>query len=204
MLEPIIILIITFIGNTIITVILPIVFISTAITIVSNLSDKVQIGKLSKFSKTGIIWVLGAIISIFTTIISLEGNLTSSVDGLAAKGIKGTVSNVVPVVGKALGDSVDSVLGCASLLKNSIGIVGLVVIIGICTTPIIKLSILTICYKFVSAISEPIADKKIINLLDQIGDTFKVLLGIMFFVSVLFIIGISLTIKISNATLMYR
>ena len=38
----------------------------------------------------------------------------------------------------------------------------------------------------------------------KIGDTFKVLLGIMFFVSVLFIIGISLTIKISNATLMYR
>ncbi len=168
------------------------------------MSDKVQIGKLSKFFKSGIIWFLGLVVSIFTTVISLQGNLTSSVDGLAAKGIKATVSNAVPVVGKAMSDSVDSVLGCASILKNSVGIIGLVVIIGICLGPIIKLTILTVSYKFVSAISEPIADKKIINLLDQIGDTFKVLLGIMFFVSILFIIGVTLTIKISNATLMYR
>lgn len=204
MLEPLIILVIVFIGNTITNVILPILFISTAIAIVSNLSDKIQIGKLSKFFKSGIIWFLGLVVSIFTTVISLEGNLTSSVDGLAAKGIKATVSNVVPIVGKAMGDSVDSVLGCASLLKNSIGILGLVVIIGICIVPIIKLAILTVSYKFVSAISEPLADKKIIKLLDQIGDTFKTLLGIMFFVSILFIIGVTLTIKISNTTLMYR
>ena len=204
MLEPIIILMIVFIGNAITNVILPILFISTAISIVSNLSDKVQIGKLSKLFKSGIIWVLGAVITIFTTVISLEGNLTSSVDGLAAKGIKATVSNVVPVVGRALGDSVDSVLGCASLLKNSVGILGLVIIIGICILPIIKLTILTVSYRLLSAVSEPIADKKIINLLDQIGDTFKVLLGIMFFTSILFIIGVTLTIKISNVTLMYR
>lgn len=204
MLEPIIVFITIFIGNAITTTILPILLISTSIAIVSNLSDKVQIGKLAKFFKSGIIWLLGVVISIFVTIISLEGNLTSSVDGLAAKGIKGAVSNIVPVVGKALGDSVDTVLGCASLLKNSIGIVGLVIIIGICITPIIKLTILTISYKFASAICEPIADKKIINLLEQMGETFKVLLGIMFFVSVMFIIGVAITIKISNAGLMYR
>lgn len=204
MIEPIIVLITIFIGNMITTVILPVLLISTAISIVSNLSDKVQAGKLAKFFKSGIIWILGTIISVFVTIISLEGNLTSSVDGLAAKGIKGAVTNIVPVVGKTLGDSVDAVLGSASLLKNSIGIVGLVIIIGICITPIIKLTIFTITYKFTAAICEPIADKKIINLLEQIGETFKVLLAIMFFVAVMFIIGVAVTIKISNIGLMYR
>lgn len=55
-----------------------------------------------------------------------------------------------------------------------------------------------------SAICEPIADKKIVSLLEQMGDTFKVLLGIMFFIAVLFIIGISIVIKISNTGMMYR
>ena len=41
---------------------------------------------------------------------SLEGTLTSNVDGLAAKGIKAAASSFIPVVGKALGDSVDMVI----------------------------------------------------------------------------------------------
>lgn len=110
MIEPIIIFATIFIGNTITTVILPLALVATALGIISNLSDEIQIGKLSKFFKSGIAWILGIGISVFVTVISLEGNLTSNVDGLAAKGIKAAVSNAVPVVGKALGDSVDTVL----------------------------------------------------------------------------------------------
>lgn len=163
-----------------------------------------QIGKLSKFLKSGITWFLGLVITIFVSILSLEGTLTSNVDGLTAKGIKAATSTFVPVVGKALGDSVDMVLGSTSLLKNSIGIVGMFVVIGICAMPIIKLSILTITYHFASAVCEPLADKKIVGLLEQMGGTFKVLLGIMFFVAVLLIIGLAMCIKISNSGMMYR
>lgn len=77
--------------------------------IVSNISDKIQIGKLSKFFKSGITWFLGFVITIFVAVVSLEGSLTSSVDGITAKGVK-AVSGFIPVVGKALGDSVDMVL----------------------------------------------------------------------------------------------
>lgn len=94
--------------------------------------------------------------------------------------------------------------GSTSLLKNSIGIVGMIVIIGICAMPIVKLAILTVTYHFASAICEPLADKKIISLLDQMGGTFKVLLGIMFFVAVLLIVGLAMCIKISNNGMMYR
>lgn len=51
---------------------------------------------------------------------------------------------------------------------------------------------------------QPIADKKIIDLLDQIGDIFKILIAILASVSVLMIIGVTLVIKISNSGMMYR
>lgn len=70
--------------------------------------------------------------------------------------------------------------------------------------PIIKLTVLTVLYKFSSAICEPIADKKIIGVIEQMSDTFKVLLAIMFFVAVLLIVGIAMTLKISNTSLMLR
>ena len=70
--------------------------------------------------------------------------------------------------------------------------------------PIIKLLALMSTYYIGSAICQPIADKKIIELLAQIGDTFKILLAILCSVSVMLIIGTTLVIKISNSGLMYR
>ena len=143
-------------------------------------------------------------ITIFVGLLSLEGTLTSSVDGLTIKGIKTAASTFIPVVGKALGDSVDTVLGATSLIKNSVGFVGIIIVIGICVLPIIKLIVLNVMYSFVGAISEPLADKKIVNVINQMAGVFKILLGIMFFIAVLLIIGIALTLKISNSSLMYR
>ena len=75
---------------------------------------------------------------------------------------------------------------------------------GICAIPIIKLTILSVMYSFLGAISEPLADKRIVGLINQVSGVFKVLLGVMFFIAVLIIIGVALTLKISNASMMYR
>lgn len=203
-LQPILIFAVIFIGNIINLVILPITTANMILSIASNISDKVQIGNLAKFFKSSITWFLGFIITIFVGLLSLEGTLTSSVDGITIKGIKSAASTFIPVVGKALGDSVDTVLGATSLIKNSVGFVGIVIVIAICILPIVKLIILNIMYSLLGAVSEPLADKKIVNVIGQVSGVFKILLGIMFFVSVLLIVGIALTLKISNASLMYR
>lgn len=201
--QPILLFLVTFIGNFISKIVLPIVLASTVLSIVSKISDKVQLEKLSKFMKSSAIWVLSIILTLFVSTLSLEGSLSSSVDGITTKTAKAAVSNVIPVVGKILSDSVDSVIGCASILKNAVGIVGVVVIIGICIVPIIKLLILMTMYYIGAAICEPLADKKIIDLLQQMGDTFKIMLAILCVLSVMLIIGTTLVMKISNSGLMY-
>lgn len=68
--------------------------------------------------------------------------------------------------------------------------------------PIVKLTVLTLLYNLSAAIAEPLADKRIVNVLEQIGGTFKVLLAIMFCIAVLLIIGIAIILRISNTGLM--
>lgn len=143
-------------------------------------------------------------LTVFVGLLSLEGTLSSSVDGLTAKTAKAAVSNFIPVVGKVLGESIDTVIGCASILKNAVGLVGVIIIIGICITPIIKLATLTIIYYLGAALCQPIADEKIVKLLEQMGGTFKILLAITCSVAVMLMIGITLVVKISNSGLMYR
>lgn len=202
--QPVLLMIITFIGNFISSVLLPLILIGTALGIISKISDKVQISKLSKFFKSSVVWVLGIVLTIFVGILSLEGTLTSSVDGLTAKTTKAVVTSTIPVVGKILGETVDAVLGCSNILKNAVGFVGIFVVISISILPIIKLAIMSISFNLTAALSEPIADKKIVSVLEQMGDTFKVLLGMVIAISVMLIIGLTLVIKITNSGMMYR
>ena len=202
--EPIILFLINFISNMLEVFIIPMVLISTAIGIISKVSEEVHIDKISKFMKSSIVWLLGITLTLFVSVVSIDGSLTSSVDGITAKTTKAAVSNLIPVVGKILGDTVDTVIGCSNILKNAVGIVGIIVIIAICIGPIIKLTILTLSYHLVAAISQPIADAKIVKLLDEMGETFKLLLGIMSAIAVMLIIGTTLVIKISNSGMMYR
>lgn len=203
-LEPIILFMINFIGNLIQNVLVPLILIITAISIISKISDKVEIGRISKFLKSSTVWFLGTILTIFVGIVSLEGTLASSVDGITAKTAKAIVSSAVPVVGKILGDVVDSVLGCGLILKNAVGFVGVIIIIGICIMPILKLAVMTVSYKIVASISEVVADAKIVKLLDEIADIFKLLLAIVVTISVMVIIGMSLLVKMSNSGMMFR
>lgn len=202
--EPIILFAINFIGNIINNVLIPIVLIIVVFSIISKISERVQIEKLSKFLKSSVTWFLGVIITIFVGVVSLEGTLSSSVDGITAKTTKAAVSSVIPVIGKVLGDVVDSVLGCGVILKNAVGLVGVIIIIGICVLPIIKIATLSIIYSLASAVVQPIADDKIVKLLDEMSGVFKIMLAILCSLSVMLIIGITLVVKISNSGMMYR
>ncbi len=204
MIEPIILFMINFIGNMIQNIFIPLVMIFTALVIISKLSDKVKIDKLTKTLKSGIVWVLGIVLTIFVGVISLEGTLSSSVDGITAKTTKAVVSSAIPVVGKILGDAVDTVLGCSIILKNAVGLVGVIIILGICLVPIVKLAMLTITYKLLASVTQIIADEKITELLEEIGDIFKIFLAILSSISVMIIVGTALVLKISNSGMMYR
>lgn len=202
--QPILLFFITFVGNMILNIIIPFILIGTVLGVVSQISDKIQIGKIAKYFKTSTIWIMGVTLTLFVGVLSLEGTLSSTVDGITAKTVKAAVSNLIPIVGKVLGDTIDTVMGSAVILKNAVGLVGIITIISICILPIIKLILLSLTYTVATALSEPIADGKIVKLLEQFGDTFKLLLAILFVVAVMFLIGVTIVIKMSNSGLMYR
>ena len=102
MLQPIILWIISFIGNFINVVLVPASLISVALSVISNVSDRVQIDKLSKYINTTVVWILGIVLTIFVGVSSLEGSITNGVDALTVKTTKAAVSNFIPIVGKIL------------------------------------------------------------------------------------------------------
>ncbi|MCI8397281.1 MAG: hypothetical protein HFJ52_06640 [Clostridia bacterium] len=73
--QPILLLIITFIANFITNFLLPLILVGTALGIISKISDKIQIDKISKFFKSSVIWILGVVLTIFVRSIIIRRHI---------------------------------------------------------------------------------------------------------------------------------
>ena len=204
MMEPALIMMMNFVAMFVNSFVVPFCLMSFVISILANLLGKIKLEKISNIFKNVTIWTLGIVLTVFTTVLSLESTITSSVDGLAGKATKMAVSGFIPVVGKIMGDSADTVLGSVNVLKNSVGIMGTIIIFVIAVMPSVKVACYWIVFKTLAALSEPCADENVVNLFEVISDNYKVLLGILFSITIMFVIGIAIVLKTTNMSLMYR
>jgi len=201
MIYPVIAFFSQFITGIVNNFLLPISMICFALSVVTNISDKVSVSKVAKFLRSSSMWFLGIILTLFVGIVSLEGTVASTVDGVTVKTAKFLFSGSIPVVGKLLGDSIDTILGSTLIIKNTVGFVGIMVLLGLVLAPIIKILVVIIIYSITGAIIEPFADNKICKSLSETAGTGGVILSMLITVSIMFIIGTVMLIKISNVSI---
>ena len=163
------------ISNLVSALLIPLVLISTVLTLVSNISNEVDVSKFGAFLKKNALFVLEISLIIFVGILSLEGTLAANVDGIVAKTTKSVVNVSIPVVGKIIGDAADSVIGATSITKNALGIVGVLVIVSISLGPLIKSLMIMVIFNITNCIAEPLVDKRISKCLSGICDSTKVM-----------------------------
>lgn len=183
---------------------LPISMICFALSIVNNISDKVSVSRISKLLKSVSIWSLGIILTIFVGVLSLEGTIASTIDGVTAKTAKFLFSGSVPVVGKLLGDSVDTVLGSTLIIKDSIGFVGIIVLLTLALVPIIKILVVVGIYSVTGVIIQPFADERLCKCLSGTAEAGGIILGVIITIEIMFVIGVVMLLKITNSAMMYR
>lgn len=202
--QPILIMLVE-IGATVIkNFFIPLIFLVTVLNIVNNISDKVQLTKLSGFLKQVCTWGLGFILTVFIAVVSIQGSMGAVVDGVTSKTAKFALGTFVPVVGKYLADAADTVVGCTLVIKNASGLIAMIGIIIICLAPLLKILALVVLYKLASAFVEPISDKKITNCLNDMAGSLTYILGVTAAVAVMFLIAITVVISTSNLSAMIR
>ena len=113
-------------------------------------------------------------------------------------------SNGVPVVGKLLGDSIDTILGSTLVLKDAIGFIGVLIMITLILIPILKIVIFLLLYSGAAALMEPFAENRLLKCMHETVGTGKVVLAMVLTVGVMFLIGIVAMLKMTNNIAMFR
>ncbi|RXE59680.1 stage III sporulation protein AE [Acetivibrio mesophilus] len=203
-LQPVLIMIVQVSATIIKNLLIPLIILSTVISIVDNISDKVQISRLAGFLKHVTQWTLGLILTLFVAIVSIQGSLGAVVDGVTSKTAKFAISAFIPVAGKYLADAADAVIGCTLLIKNAVGVAIMIGIIVICLLPLVKMLAIILLYRMTCVLLEPLAEGRIIKCISDVTNSMTYILGIAASVAFMFLITVTALILASNISTMIR
>lgn len=202
--HPIIILLINVSGVLVSSVILPLLFFSTLLLIVSSLNEQYQVTHLANLFRSIGMGILAAFLTIFLGVMSVQGTASAIQDGVAMKTAKFITGNFIPVIGRTFTDATDTILSASLLLKNAVGIVGLAIIAFIALFPALKIFAIALTYKLAAAILQPIGDGPVIASLNIISKSIIYVLACLLVVTLMFFLAIVIIVLASNVTLLLR
>ncbi|NLO47102.1 MAG: stage III sporulation protein AE [Clostridiales bacterium] len=116
--------------------------------------------------------LLTLIVLAFVVYLGVSGVVSSATDAATLRVAKTTLSTVFPVVGSIISDAASSVLAGASVLRNAIGVFGMLAVISLCLLPFMHLGAHYILYKAVSKLTATVSGSKISKLVSGIGTAF--------------------------------
>ncbi|WNR42561.1 stage III sporulation protein AE [Paenibacillus roseipurpureus] len=203
-LHPLIVFMIHSVGTAIYVFVFPLLFLSAVLHIVSSLSDKFKVTQLANLLRTVSLSLLGVFVTVFLGVISIQGTAGAVRDGVAIRTAKYITGNFVPVVGRLFSDATETVIGASLLVKNAIGLVGVVILVMLCAFPAIKILTLAFIYNLSAALMQPLGDSPMISCLQTIGKSLIYVFAALAAVSLMFFLALTIMITISNVSVMMR
>lgn len=202
--HPIVFTAVNALGNLVQYVVFPLIFLATVLVIVNHLSEHFKVSQLASLVKSTSIAILGFAFTIFLGVTSIYGVTASVSDGVSLRAAKFASSNFVPIIGKMFADALDVVAGCSLLLKNGLGLIGVIAILLICAFPAIKILSFVLIYKLAGALIQPVADTRIVNFLNSMGNSMIMVLVAIMVVGLMFFISVTIIVGAGNITMMMR
>lgn len=182
---------ITIVDVVLVRVMIPLVNIYMVITLVNNLAKEDFLSKLAELLESIIKWSMRTLFIAVVGFNTIQGLIVPASNSLK-KSLAIKFTKAIPGIGNSLNSVAETVMGAGTLIKNAIGVTGLVVIVLICVIPLIKLIITMLIYKVGVAIVQPISDKRVITCISGAANAAGLLVYVVSIAAVLFMVTIAI------------
>ncbi len=184
----------TGITNIITSVVMPLIYFLLLFISVSGLSQSIKAGKFTGFISSVIKWILGICLTVFTMFISVQGLAAGAFDGVTLRVTKYAIGNSVPIVGGFLKDGAELFIASGVLIKNALGLCGLILIISVFVPPLIQLISFSLFLKLAAGVIEPFADSRMSEYMYSLAKNLNYVLASLLVVGFMYVITVVLVL----------
>lgn len=159
--------------------------------LLNQLGKEDYLSKMAELLKNILSWTMKTLLAFVIGVQTIQGLLLPAIDSLK-NSVWSKAAGAVPMIGNTFSSVTETVMGTAILLKNAVGVSGLLIILFICLTPMVRLLVCTVLYKLVGAIVQPVADKRVAECVSCVGDGIALLLKAVGMTGFVFLITLAM------------
>lgn len=202
--HPVLIAVVSGVAFLIRTVLFPLLNVSAVVGLLVHISPDFPLTRLSGLLKHLSTMLLSFVFTIFLGVLAVRGAVAPVADGVALRAAKFLTSNVVPVIGSMFANAVEVVVGGSLLIKNTVGMFGMLIIFLLVALPIIKIWAIVLIYRIVAALVEPVSDKRIAEVVGSMAGSLTLVMVSLATVALMFFLTITILVGIGNLAAVMR
>lgn len=170
--------------------VLPFVYCFMMLSVVNGIWTEEKLTLLIEFLEKGIGWILKGAVGVITGISIFQSLITPVVDSVRKSGLQKIIA-AIPGVGHAAEGAVELVLGSALIIKNSVGVILLLLMLILCAAPLLKIGVIGLVLKTAAGFVSVVSDKRMVNCINRAGDGVLLVLKTSGTAMLLFLISIA-------------
>lgn len=152
-------------------VFMPIVNCYLALGVTSSLRYELNLDKLLSSVKKIITTCISFVSGVFVSVLSVKTAVAGRADMLGLRSIRFAINSVVPVIGSSISEGLLSIQAYSSLIKSSVGIVGVMAVVLVFLPSIIEVVLWRISLTLCVIVSDVFGDKSVSAVLNAFLNT---------------------------------
>lgn len=163
---------------------LPVINLSVLLKMVNHLSKEEMLSKMAELLDVAVSWGLKTLLG---TVVGLQivRNMVSPVIDTLKRSAIGKTASAIPGIGNAVTAVTELVLTSAVMVRNSFGVVIVILLLIIGAGPVVHYGSLSLIYRFLAALAQPVSDKRVVGALETMGEGCALLLKLLLTAEVL-------------------
>lgn len=159
--------------------IMPLIYAYIALVIANAAMGNNVLSGAASLVKWLCVSAMTALVIAFAAYLSITGAISGPADAVATRVAKTTLSTALPVVGSIISDAAGAVVAGAGMLRNAVGVFGMLCVMCVCLAPFIKLGAHYLIYKAAAGVSGAFADGRLTGLVSGLSSAFGMVLSIV-------------------------
>ena len=183
--------------QVLVTIVMPLIYAYVMLSVINGIWVEERLGTLLEFMNKCIALILKSAVGVISGISLFQSLITPVIDSVKSGTVKKAVS-MVPGIGNLADGMTEIMIGSAVLIKNSIGVVFLILLLVICVVPMIKIFLIAGCLKISAALMGIVSDKRIVGCTNKVGEGSFLLMRTTGTAMILFVILIAIAAYTTN------
>ena len=167
------------------------IYVLALVELVNYLHSEDFLSKMAELLQTLIEWSLKSCMAVVLGMQLIQNMIGPAMDSLK-RDIIGKTAASIPGIGNAINGVTEVALGTAVIIRNGIGVVGIIILVCIGIRPVIRLALLAFLYKLLAAVVQPVSDKRMTGALSTIGNGYVLFLKVLLCMELLIFITIAI------------